>query len=60
MDRLERDGHVLDLRRRVAMPVVSYFFVQLPIAAGNWAGHRAERRRGSTPLAPVEQPAAGR
>ena len=60
MDRLERDGHVLDLRRRVAMPVVSYFFVQLPIAAGNWAGHRDERRRGSAPPAAVEQPAAGR
>lgn len=43
-DRLRRSGVPLRPALRVSMPVVEYFFVRLPIVAGNFRGARHEAR----------------
>jgi glycosyltransferase involved in cell wall biosynthesis len=59
IERLERDGHAIGRRRRLAMAAIGYVCVQLPIAAGNWAGHRAERGGGDRPVGTAEPTPAG-
>jgi glycosyltransferase involved in cell wall biosynthesis len=43
-ERLEGNGLRLSRRQRIEMPLVEYFFVRLPIAAGNFSGALREAR----------------
>jgi hypothetical protein len=45
MERLERRGLRPGFRRRLAMEGIHYFFVRLPVVAGNIHGTLHERRR---------------